>query len=393
MDLSEQKICIIGAGIGGLTAALALRQRGATVCVLEQAEAIREVGAGLQVSPNGGAVLRALGLADQLRARAVQAQAVALRDYAAGRCVARLDLSLLQEQEPYLFVHRADLIDLLAQAVRAAGARLLLLQKVDTVVPASDGDKPKVILANGSEMTPDAVIGADGLHSKVRPVLNGTVAPFFTRQVAWRATVPNTMGHPDVAQVHMGPHRHVVSYPLRGGALVNLVAVQEQAAWFEEGWHLQDDPEAMRAVFADFGGMAAEILAAVTDVGKWGLFRHPVAPVWHKGRCALLGDAAHPTLPFMAQGAVMAMEDAWVLADALAQAPSLEAGLAAYQNRRQDRVRRVVETASKNAWKYHLANPTVRRMAHLGLRLASRAAPRQMMGQFDWIYRHDVTRG
>ncbi len=395
MDLLGKKITIIGAGIGGLTAALTLRQRGAEVCVLEQAEAITEVGAGLQISPNGMAVLKALGVDEALKKRAVRAEAVELRDYAAGRLVSRLDLGLVSAEDllnptEYYFVHRADLIDLLAEAVRAADIKVLLLQQVEEVFP---GEKPRVVLANGAEAKADLILGADGLHSKMRTALNGTVAPFFTRQVAWRATVPNTMAHPNVALVHMGPKRHVVSYPLRGGELVNIVAVQEQAGWAEEGWHIADDPSNLMETFKDFGGPVRRMLAEVQDVRKWGLFRHPVAPVWQKDNCALLGDAAHPTLPFMAQGAVMAMEDAWVLGDALEKADDFKTGLAQYQMRRVDRVTKVVDAASKNAWKYHLSNGPLRMAAHLGLRVASALAPKQMMGQFDWIYRHDVTKG
>lgn len=389
MDLNGLKVTVVGAGIGGLTAALVLQQRGATVTVLEQAEAITEVGAGLQVSPNGMAVLRALGLEDALRQKAVRGEEVNLCDYARGRLVARLNLTELGDAAPYYFVHRADLIDVLADAVRAAGIKILLLQEVKDVVP---GPQPKVVLQHGREMKSDLVIGADGLHSVLRKVLNGTVAPFFTRQVAWRATVPNTMGHGPVAKVHMGPHRHVVSYPLRGGELVNIVAVQERSGWHEEGWHIPDDPVNLRAYFSDFRGETKGLLAEVESVRKWGLFRHPVAPVWHKENTALLGDAAHPTLPFMAQGAVMAMEDAWVLGDALAKAEDVDAGLAAYQNRRHERVSKVVDTASKNAKRYHLSSTPVRFAAHLGLSIASTVAPSKMMGAFDWIYRYDVTK-
>lgn len=390
MEMMGLKTGVIGAGIGGLTAALCLQRRGALVTVLEQAEDITEVGAGLQISPNGVAVLRALGLETALAQKAVRARAVELRDYAVGRLVTRVDLGHLPEEMRYYFVHRADLIDLLAEAVRRTGIRVRLLQKVEDVLP---GEKPVARMANGAEFGAKLLLGADGLHSRARAALNGTVAPFFTRQVAWRATVPNTSGHPDVAQVHMGPHRHVVTYPLRGGALVNIVAVQERAAWAEEGWHIADDPANLRAVFADFGGIVPDLLKQVDTVRRWGLFRHPVAPVWHKANVAILGDAAHPTLPFMAQGAVMAMEDAWVLGDALAEAPDTESGLSGYQARREERVKRVVAAASKNAWKYHLSVPPVRALAHLGLRIGGAVAPKRMLSQFDWIYRHDVTAG
>ncbi len=390
MGIEGQKITVAGAGIGGLTAAVALRQRGAQVTVLEQAEAITEVGAGIQVSPNGFAVLKALGLGEGFRAIAVRGDAVELRDYRAGACVARLDLGLLPEDQPYFFVHRSDLIHLLAQAARSAGVRIRLLQKV-TSVTLDEG--PVLHMANGDAVKAKVLIGADGLHSRLRQTLNGVQAPFFTRQTAWRATIPNVIGHPNVSRVYMGPRQHMVSYPLRGGEIVNIVAVQERTGWAEEGWMHEDDPSNLRRAFAGYGGAAKQMLDAVERVGYWGLFRHPVAPVWHKGHAAILGDAAHPTLPFMAQGAVMAMEDAWVLADALDKAETVDAGLAAYQARREGRVKKVIAAANGNAWKYHLAFPPLRFGAHLGLKALSSFAPKRLMQSFDWIYRHDVTRG
>lgn len=389
MSLLNKKVTVIGAGIGGLTAALALRARRADVTVLEQADAIAEVGAGLQISPNGFCVLRALGLGSAFRARAVQGQAVELRDYRQSALVARLDLGILPPDQPYFFIHRADLIDLLAAAVRDAGVKVRLLQQADTVVP---GGCPTVHMTNGASLKSDLIVGADGLHSCLRPVLNGKSAPFFTRQVAWRATIPNNINHPAVARVHMGPKRHMVSYPLRGGAMINLVMVQERNDWADEGWAHTDDPDNLRAAFSDFGGDAAKMLAQVRDVGLWGLFRHPVAANWTGENVAILGDAAHPTLPFMAQGAVMAMEDAWVLADALAKADTLATGLAAYQTRRHARASKVIDTASGNAWKYHLSFAPARFGAHLGLKMMSALAPKKLLQQFDWIYRHDVTK-
>ncbi|MEE2946115.1 MAG: FAD-dependent monooxygenase [Pseudomonadota bacterium] len=388
MTLLGMKIGVLGGGIGGLTAALALAQRGAQVTVLEQAEAIKEVGAGIQVSPNGFCVLRALGLGDALRAKAVKGEAVELRDYKAGRVVTRLDLGLLDADQEYFFVHRADLIDILASACREAGVQIRLLQKAESVVP---GAVPKVTLANGSQFTAGLIIGADGLHSVVRKELNGTTAPFFTRQTAWRATVPNTMDQPPLTRLTMGPKRHMVTYPIRGGALVNIVAVQERMDWVEEGWSHKDDPDNLRAAFADFGGPIPALLDQVTETGLWGLFRHPVAPKWFGENVAILGDAAHPTLPFMAQGAVMAMEDAWVLADSLAMSESTEVGLAAYQAKRYDRCVKIVSQATGSARKYHLSFPPMRWVAHTGLSALGASAPKKLLGQFDWIYRFDVT--
>lgn len=385
MELNGQKIVVVGAGIGGLAVALCLRRHGADVTVLEQSQAITEMGAGLQISPNGVAVLRALGLEQKLAADAVRGTAVVLRDHARGAQVLRLDLQRLTPDQAFYFVHRADLIDLLADAARQAGVQVRLLQKAERVGPGA-----VVGLANGAETGGDLVIGADGLHSRVRQALNRTITPFFTGQVAWRALVPNDLGLGSQAQIFMGPRRHLVCYPLRGGKLVNLVAVQERDDWAAEGWNHFDDPANLRAAFAGFGGQAGALLAQVDQVGLWGLFRHPVARTWFGPGLALVGDAAHPTLPFMAQGANMALEDAWVLADCLVQ-HGMQAGLAAYQTARRDRVVRVIDAANGNAWKYHLRPGPLRAAAHLALRLGGAVMPGRMVHQFDWLYGHDVT--
>lgn len=389
MTIQGKQITVIGGGIGGLTAALALQARGAQVRVLEQAEAIREVGAGIQISPNGLRVLEALGLGQAFSEISLAGQAVSLQDFRQGREVLRLDLAGLPQQQSYRFVHRADLIDLLAQSARAAGVQIRLLQKVDAIHP---GPRPLIEMCNGDHVEDDLVIAADGLHSVLRPVLNGVSAPFFTRHVAWRATVPNIAGHPPEVRVHMAPGRHLVSYPLRGGEMVNLVAVEERQEWVEESWSHRDTTGQLQRSFAEFGAMQ-DLLHAAEAPGLWGLFRHPVARHWYGDGVALLGDAAHPTLPFMAQGAVMAMEDAWVLADSLDGQDDMQNGLALYQSRRKERATKVVAAASGNAWKYHLRNPVVRKTAHLGLSMLGRLAPGKMLHQFDWIYAHDVTSG
>jgi len=395
MALNGQEVTVLGAGVAGLTVARALALRGAAVTVVEQAGVITEVGAGLQISPNGAAVLAALGLGAALAAASLRAEAVELRDGLDDSAVLRLDLGQLQAGPGYHLLHRADLIALLAEGARAAGVRVQLLQRIEQV--DLGGPRPRLATAKGAERTPALLIGADGLRSKVREALNGSGAPFFTGQVAWRATIPARPGEPAVAEVHMGPGRHLVSYPLRGGTLRNIVAVEERSTWVEEDWNLQDDPLALRLAFAGFGPRVRGWLEAVEEVWLWGLFRHPVAAIWQRtlaqGAVAILGDAAHPTLPFLAQGANMALEDAWVLAAALAAAPTDHStALAAYQAARAPRCTRIVAAADGNARAYHLGSP-IRDLAHFGLRLAGRLAPGLALKRYDWIYRHDVTAG
>ena len=394
MSLIGRPVTILGAGVAGLAVARALALRGAQVTVLEQADAIREVGAGLQISPNGAAVLRGLGLGPALEAASLRAQAVVLRDGLDGSTVLRMDLARLRPDQGWHFVHRADLIALLLEGAREAGVDLQLLQKVERV--DLTGDRPRVMLAQGSAVEAGLLIGADGLHSPLRMALTGKVAPFFTHQVAWRAVIPNDPTDAAEVEVHMGPGRHLVSYPLRGGAWRNIVAVEERRRWVEEGWSLRDDPMEVRLAFAGFAPRVRGWLDRVEDVWLWGLFRHPVAKSWVRtlpnGAAAILGDAAHPTLPFLAQGANMALEDAWALAAALSAYDGDAAALAAYQAARAPRCARIVEAANANARNYHLRGAR-RAVGHAALRVAGKVAPGMALQRFDWLYGFDVTAG
>ena len=392
MSLTGQPVTILGAGVAGLALARALALRGASVTVLEQADAIREVGAGLQISPNGAAVLRGLGLQAELDAASMRADAVQLIDGPTGEGVTRLDLARLRPGHGYHFLHRADLIALLLTGAEAAGVKLRLLSCVSEV--DLSGPAPAVLLDSGERVDSPLVIGADGLHSKTRAALNGPEQPFFTHQVAWRAVIPCEPGAAPVAEVHMGPGRHLVSYPLRGGSLRNIVAVEERDRWAEESWTLRDDAITLRVAFERFSPRVRGWLDQVDDPWLWGLFRHQVAGVWVKamgqGGVAILGDAAHPTLPFLAQGASMGLEDAWILAHSLASHDSPAAALAAYQSLRKPRATRIVAAANANARAYHLSG-LPRMIGHTGLRLLGRLSPGTMLSRFDWLYDHDVT--
>ncbi|MDB5660931.1 MAG: monooxygenase [Cypionkella sp.] len=392
MGIAGQQVTVIGAGVAGLAVSLALAQNGAEVTVLEQADAIREVGAGLQISPNAACVLQAFGLGAALNAVSLRAQAVELCDGRNGKQVLRLDLARLRPHQGYHFVHRADLIDLLASAARAAGVQIKLLQQVETV--DLSGQRPCVTTATGAEYTPSLLIGADGLHSKTRAALNGKVAPFFTRHVAWRTLIPCEPNAAPVAEIHMGAGRHLVSYPLRGGTLRNIVAVEERNTWVPESWSLRDDASSMRQAFAGFSPRVQSWLDQVHEPYLWGLFRHPVAKTWSKtlpeAAAVILGDAAHPMLPFLAQGAATALEDAWLLAHHISRLPVPQA-LTAYQTQRAPRSARVVAAANGNARAYHLSG-VQRSVAHAGLRLGNLIAPNLALKRFDWLYDYDVTR-
>ena len=385
LPLAGRQTLIVGGGVAGLATGLALRRLGAGVAVMERAGAITEVGAGLQISPNGVRVLRALGLEPE--DFATRTEAIELHD-ARGRQVTRM---VPPAAPGFYLIHRADLVEALAEAFRQAGGVIRLASEVRSIETAEAG--MRVATGDGATAHAPLVIGADGLHSLVRRRLTPDAAPpFFTGQVAWRAIIPGDGGAP-VAQVFMGPGRHLVSYPLRGGQLRNIVAVEERGQWAAEGWHHPDTPEALRAAFAGFGGPVPGWLEAVSAPFLWGLFRHPVAARWHdgQGRVAILGDAAHPTLPFMAQGANLALEDAFVLARALAAMPQdPAAALARYQTRRAPRARAVVAAANGNARAYHLRAPLAV-LAHTALRLGDRLSPGLPFRRYARVHDHDVT--
>ena len=394
MSLAGVEVAVIGAGIGGLAAATALARRGARVRVFERAAALGEVGAGIQIAPNGVAVLAALGLAEAAAAYASVPQAVELRGHRRGGLVARLPLgatALVRYGRPYWQLHRADLLAVLAAGATGAGAELRLGSAVDAVAAGEAG--VRVRTADGLEHAAAVAVAADGLRSGLRAAHLAAAPPRFTGHVAWRATVPGERVGPVPAAttVTMGPGRHLVSYPLRGGRLVNLVAVEERAAWAAEGWMAPGDPAELRRAFAGWGGAAGALLAAVEACFLWGLFDHAPLPRWNAGRLVLLGDACHPMLPFLAQGATMALEDAWVLAAALDAAADPAAGLAAYAAARRPRTARVQRAAARSGRLYHLG-PGLRAAADLGLGAVAAVAPRLLARRFDWIFAHDVTR-
>ncbi len=320
---------IIGAGIGGLTAVHALRQQGWTCQIHEQASEFSEVGAGIQLSPNATRILQRLNLLDAIRARSFEPEAATIRHGPTGRTCMYAPLKGFCERTygaPYLHIYRPDL-----HAILAEGLEVELGSRVESYDPGS------------------FTIGADGLRSSLQMQMNGPEAPSFTGQVAWRGLVQADESLraliPPHASVWAGPGQHVVTYYLRPD-LINFVAVTEQSDWQEEGWNLPGDVAELRDRFAGWHPAVTQLLSACQAVQRWALFDRQPLPKWVEGQVALLGDAAHPTLPFLAQGAALAIEDAWALAKF---APDLEA----YERARKPRTSKLQAWARSNANLYH----------------------------------------
>lgn len=384
MTANKGRTCaIIGGGLGGLAAALAFARTGASVTVYEQAAAPTEVGAGIQISPNGARVLAALGLEEAAKANAIRSEAVVPTDALNGRQITRFDLTRLSGPDYRLF-YRPDLLRILEEGCRAAGVTIRPNSKATGFAAGN-----RVSFEDGTSVDGvDLVVGAEGLHSGLRKELNGEDSPFFTGQVAWRAIVPDDGADP-VARIWMAPGRHVVTYPLKGGML-NIVAVQARGMWAAEGWNHVDEPASVQGVFSDCASELRSILGRIDDVKLWGLFRHPVAKTWHDGSRAIVGDAAHPTLPFLGQGANLAFEDAYALAACCDQEFDISQVLSRYQLLRRDRAVRIIEAANANAQNYHLSGPK-RAVAHAGLKTLGAVAPNAFLGRMSWLYDYDVT--
>jgi salicylate hydroxylase len=390
----KKRIALIGAGIGGLTAARALALRGFEVRVFEQSDELKEVGAGIQVAPNSTKVLRALGLEPQLKEAGYQPQSVVVRDWDDGRQLRRtpMDNAEAKYGAGYYLMHRADLLRILAQPV--PGVTVELGTRVDAV---SSTDKQAVVtLSDGRQIEFDLVVGCDGIHSLVRKTLHGAQSPRFTGNMCWRALTPVDAFPPGLVApdmtIWMGPLGHIVVYYVRGGQFVNMVASRETKTWVEESWSVESSAQEMSAAFPKVGGDMRMLIDRAQRCFKWGLFDRDPLPWWSRGRITLLGDAAHPMLPFLAQGAAMAIEDGFVLAREVAASPDdIPAALQRYEAVRRPRTTDVQLAARTQANIFHLTSPAARLKRWLKLDRWTKSDPKLL--NRDWLYEHDVTAG
>ena len=354
------RIAIVGAGLGGLTAALALLRRGLDVQIHEQATELTEVGAGLQLSANATRVLFDLGLEAAVMASAVVPSEKLIRLWDTGQAWKAFDVGHASARLygfPYVTLHRHDLHRILAQAVRALRTDAILLGARCIGV---DQDERGAVLrfGGGREARADLVIGADGVHSAVRASLFGPDEPRFTGVVAWRGVIPAERLEPrlmaPLSTTWIGPGGHVVHYPLRRGELMNYVSVVERSDWRVESWSVQG---AVEECLADYPGWHPDVHALIKATGrpyKWALFGREPMNRWSVGRATLLGDACHPMLPFLAQGAAMAIEDAMVLARCMeTYGPDHEAAFAAYERARVERTSAAAAGSAANMRRYH----------------------------------------
>jgi salicylate hydroxylase len=390
-------LVIAGAGIGGLTASLTLAAKGFRVIVLEKAERLEEAGAGLQLSPNASRILVGLGLAPRLSPRAVTPEAIAVMSARAGGEITRLPLgeaANFRAGSPYWVMHRADLqAALRAEVDEHPDIDLRLGCQFEDVTRHAKG--LTVVARRGNARQQElavALIGADGIWSSVRNHLFPELQPQFSGLIAWRGTLdatalPREYTTPRV-QLWMGPNAHLVAYPISAARQINVVAIVP-GTWNRPGWSAAGDASEIKNAFATsrWPSTARMLIGAVDEWRRWALFTLPDLGGWSEDSVALLGDAAHAMLPFAAQGAGMAIEDAAVLANALSDSTGenisgIPAALKRYSRQRRARVKRVARSARQQGRIYHLTG-----MAAFARDIAIRAmGPERMLARQDWIY-------
>jgi salicylate hydroxylase len=392
------RVAVIGGGIGGLTAAIALSRAGARTCVYEAAAELREIGAGVALHPNAMRVLRAIGVEDGVRKVAGRSQWAVTRNGMTGRVISKTSRARQAARQGIegATVHRADLLDVLAAAVPAdvvvsLGKRCVSVDAYGEVTVAR--------FADGTSAEADVIIGADGIHSVVRTALFGPGAPRFTGKICYRSVIPAAAvrGTPlaaDNAQ-WLGPHGTIVLYPLRGEELINVVCHYDDENYRHESWVERCPREEVLERYAGWHESLLRLFEAGDTWYKWALYDRDPIPAWTRGRVSLLGDAAHPMLPYLGQGACQAIEDGAVLATALT-APGADddpvAALDRYERTRRPRASRVVLTARERGLSNHLASPLAALRRDLVIAVRKRVNRRDTDGRgAAWLAGYDAT--
>lgn len=391
------KALIVGGGVGGLASAIALAQRGHEVTVLEQAPELTEIGAGLQIAPNGWRVLDALGVTPLIRATLFEPEQIEMRMGVSGRQVFGLPMKGYAQQRwgaPYVHIHRADLVDALAARLRQLAPDAIQTE-VSVTGYAQSNDGVTLACADGLDRSGDLVIGADGLHSVIRTQMLGPDAPRYTGNVAWRAVVPvEALGNhapPRGACIWAGGKRHAVTTRLRAGTMANFVGMVEMPEPSPEGWRVVGQKADAQAAFAGWDPVVMTLIDRADTLNRWALFDRAPLPRWHEGRVVLLGDAAHPMLPSMAQGAVQALEDAWILAAVLDAGDTPDAAFRRFFDLRIDRTSRIQKGSAANVRLFHRGSMLGRVAVYGPMAIGARMFPNLIHARQDWVFGYDAT--
>ncbi|CAN0089300.1 unnamed protein product [Phaeothamnion confervicola] len=389
------KVAIVGAGIGGLAAALAMLRQGIDVEVHEQAPELKELGAGVQISSNGTRVLYALGLKEGMERLGVIVAGKEIRLGSTGQTWKLFDLGGISVERygaPYMMFHRGDLHAILLDAIRREKPDAIRLNR-KCIGVVQDTIGATLQFEDGTTTSAPIAIGADGVQSRVRASLFGADRPEFTGIVAWRGLIPRAKVPAgvkmDVGTNWVGPGGHVVQYPVRGGKLLNFVGLLERDDWRVESWTVQGTKDEFANDFRNWNAAIHECIRSVDVPYKWALFARPPMKAWTQGRVTLLGDACHSMLPMLAQGAVMALEDGMVLARCIKKYGVQPEALQRYEAVRRERANRAVSGSAENAKRFH--NPELAHAAGADAYVTREWQEDKVKQRYEWLFTYDAT--